>query len=68
MEYLFNNLINFKMKKRILKTLLMLVFAPLSLIVCAVYTVGSMLKTVSYLSLGAVEDAEKEIATAFKYE
>lgn len=56
------------MKKRILKTSLMLVFAPLSLIVCAVYTVGSMLKTVSYLSLGAVEDAEKEIATAFKYE
>lgn len=56
------------MKKKIAKVLFMLVFAPLSLIVCAVYTVGSMLKTVSYLSLGNVEDAEKEIATAFKCE
>lgn len=57
-----------RMKKKIAKVLFMLVFAPLSLVVCAVYTLGSMLKTVSYLSLGAVEDAEKEIATAFKYE
>lgn len=56
------------MKKKIAKVLFMLVFAPFNLIVCAVYTVGSMLKTVSYLSLGNVEDAEKEIATAFKYE
>ena len=56
------------MKKKIAKVLFMLVVAPLCLIVCAVYTLGSMLKTLSYLSLGAVEDAEKEITTAFIYE
>lgn len=57
-----------RMKKRIAKILLMMVLAPFSLIVWALYTVGCMLKTVSYLSLGAVEDAEGEIANAFKYE
>ena len=56
------------MKKKILKVLCMLVFAPLSLIVWALYTVGCMLKTVSYLSLCDVESADEEIAKAFKYE
>lgn len=57
-----------RMKKKIAKVLFLLVFAPISLIVWALYTVGCMFKTVSYLSLGAVEDAEDEILKAFKYE
>lgn len=57
-----------RMKKRISKVLLMMVLAPFSLIVWALYTAGCILKTVSYLSLGAVEDAEGEITKAFKYE
>ncbi len=57
-----------RMKKKIAKVLFMLVFAPFSLIVWTLYTAGCMLKTVSYLSLGEVEDAEGEILKAFKYE
>ena len=56
------------MKKKIGKVLLKMVLAPFSIVVWALYTAGCMLKTVSYLSLGAVEEADGEIDKAFKYE
>ena len=56
------------MKKKIGKVMFKMVFAPFSLVVWVLYTAGCMLKTVSYLSLGDVEEAECEIDKAFKYE
>ena len=56
------------MKKKLGKVMFKMVLAPFSLIVWTLYTAGCMLKTVSYLSLGEVEDAEGEISKAFKYE
>ena len=56
------------MKKKIGKVMFKMVLAPFSLIVWALYTVGCIFKTVSYLSLGDVEGADGEIDNAFKYE
>lgn len=56
------------MKKKIGKVVFKMVLAPFSLAVWVLYTAGCMLKTVSYLSLGKVEDADGEIDKAFKYE
>ena len=56
------------MKKKLGKVMLKMVLAPFSLVVWALYTAGCILKTVSYLSLGALEDADVEIDKAFKYE
>lgn len=56
------------MKKRILKVVMKVVFAPLSLAVWMMYTAGCILKSVSYLTVGDIEEADGEIDKAYKYE
>ena len=56
------------MKKKIGKVVLKMVLAPFSIVVWALYTAGCMLKTVSYLLIGEVEDADKELDKALMYE
>lgn len=56
------------MKKRIAKILVIMACTPLILIVSAVFIAGSVLKSLSYLFIGKIKQAEDEIINCLPYE
>lgn len=57
-----------RMKKRIAKVLVIMACTPLILIVSAVFLAGSVLKSLSYLFIGKIKQAEDEIINCLPYE